>query len=337
MQLWDINDHPYLNIKGRFQRDENGDEVWVVSAKRMWSLTQNEWLSADEVEIFDDPLYAGEPGFSAMIHDHEFAIHKHCTDVVVSGKARAYAKRPVEQMECRLLLDGHIDKTLVIRGQRDWIEHGGSITVSNPQSFIDCDIDYARAIGGEDERNRIGGGVASSNKVLLTQRVPSVFYPKEDWDATSKKVRVAGFGPIPPFFKQRYQLAGTFDDNWLENRRPMLPVDFDRRYYQSAPLDQQCKGYLQGGERLMLSGFSHDDIFSFRLPREKYRASADFGDDQEFKDLELYTVFVDTEKGVVSLTYSAAFACQEKEHLLKSTSIQEVVENTNERGLNNEK
>lgn len=32
MQLWDIETHPELSLKGRFQRDENGDEVWVVVA-----------------------------------------------------------------------------------------------------------------------------------------------------------------------------------------------------------------------------------------------------------------------------------------------------------------
>ncbi len=337
MQLWDINDHPYLSIKGRFQRDENGEEVWVVSVKRMWSFAKNDWLTPESVEIFDDPQYAGEPGFSAMIHDHEFAVYKHCTDVIVNGRAKAYAKRPVEKMECRLLVDGHIDKTLVVFGPREWIEHGGSITVSHPQSFIESDIDYSHAIGGEDERNRIGSGVAKRNSTLVTQKVPSVFYPKEDWQASSHQVRVAGFGPIPPFFKQRYQLAGTFDDDWLENRRPLLPVDFDRRYYQCAPLDQQCKGYLQGGERILLSGFSHDDIFSFRLPREKYLASADFGDHQTEKDLELYTVFVDTEQSVISLTYSASFACQEKEHLLKTTTIQTLDSTTSEQGVNHEK
>ncbi len=324
MQLWDIEDHPYLAVKGRFQRDEHGDEVWVVSAKRVWSVLDNDWLVPELVEIYDDPQYAGEPGFSALIHDSEFSIFKANTDVIVAGRARAYAKRPVTAMECRLLIDGHIDKTLQVFGPRSWVEHGGAVTVSSAQSFIERDIDYSHAIGGDDERNRIGGGVASSNKRLLEQTVPSIFYAKEDWSATANKVRVAGFGPIPPFFKQRYQLAGTFDEQWLENRRPLLPVDFDRRYYQSAPLDQQCKGYLVGGERLMLSGFNHDDILAFRLPRERYVAVADFGDHLTEQPMALHTLFVDTEKQMISITYSAAFACQEQEHLLKTTTIQSV-------------
>lgn len=324
MQLWDIEQHPTLAIKGRFQRDENGHEVWVVSVKRVWSFTQQQWLAADDIEIYDDPLYAGEPGFSALVHDHEFPIYRQNTDVIVSGKARAYAKRPVTSMECRVLLDGHIDKTLVVQGPRDWIEHGGSVTVSLAKDFVTREMDYRFALGGDEARNRLGGGVASNNRDLLNQAVPSVFYPKEDWGADTKKVRVAGFGPLPPFFQQRYQWAGTFDEQWQESRRPLLPLDFDRRYYQCAPEDQQCKGYLQGGERLMLSGFNHDDILSFRFPKQRYLASAHFNDEVLQQPLELYTVFVDTEQQTLSLTYTTSFACQSKEHLLKNTEIQTI-------------
>ncbi|MCV5264373.1 DUF2169 domain-containing protein, partial [Escherichia coli] len=71
-----------------------------------------------------------------------------------------------------------------------------------------------------------------------------MFYPKEEWSSTSKNLRVAGFGPVPPFFEARQTLAGTFDEEWIENRKPMLPLDFDRRFFQSAPADQQCKGFL---------------------------------------------------------------------------------------------
>ena len=214
MQLWDIEAHPELSLKGRFQRDENGDEVWVVVAKRIWQFDGVVWHELGESEIFDDPQYLGEEGFSAMKVDHEFAYTKDNTDVLVYGKARSYAKKPVTYQECRVLIDGHIDKTLAIHGDRVWVEHGGSITPSKPVPFIEKDIDYTCAIGG-DLRNRIGGGVADSNKELLEQQVPSIFYPREEWSSTSKNIRVAGFGPVPPFFESRQKLAGTFDENWI--------------------------------------------------------------------------------------------------------------------------
>lgn len=320
MQLWDIEPHPELSLKGRLQNDEHGRALWVVVGKREWQFDGINWNPLQECDIFTEPQYMGEPGASAQRIDHEFAYFKSNTDVILCGKARSYAKNPVTSHECRLLIDGHIDKTLKVYGPRQWVEHGGSITISRPSSFIEADIDYSYAIGG-DERNRMGCGVATSNQQLLEQPVPRIFYPNEDWTATSKQIKVAGFGSVPPFFESRQRLAGTFDDEWLENRKPTLPVDFDRRFYQTAPLDQQCKGHLSGGERIMMSGFCHDDTLTFRLPKTRYQAEARFKDQTITADMSIFTLFVDTETKKLSLTYTAAFPCQDQEHLLISTVI----------------
>jgi hypothetical protein len=157
---------------------------------------------------------------------------------------------------------------------------------------------------------------------LLEQPVPSVFYPKEDWSPTGKNLRVAGFGPLPPFFESRLVYAGTFDESWEQTRRPILPIDFDVKFYQSAPQDQQCKGHLMGGERLVISGFCHDDTLLFRIPSEKYLATAKFKNEIYQADMSIYTVFVDAEHKTVSVSYSAAFPCQGKEHLLLSTQVE---------------
>ncbi|MFD1743836.1 DUF2169 domain-containing protein, partial [Rhizobium helianthi] len=37
----------------------------------------------------------------------------------------------------------------------------------------------------------------------------------------------AGFAPLSPFWKDRAVLAGTYDDDWVANRHPLLPHDFD--------------------------------------------------------------------------------------------------------------
>lgn len=88
MQLWDIDVNPELAIKGRFQRDEHGHEIWVLTAKRAWMFIEKQWVEQAQPEIFDDPIYEGEAGFSAMKHDHEFPVSRKNTDVIVVGKAR---------------------------------------------------------------------------------------------------------------------------------------------------------------------------------------------------------------------------------------------------------
>lgn len=320
MKLWEIDSALELSIKGRFQRDENGDEVWVLTAKRAWTQIEKNWIEHTQPEIYDNPLYVGEEGFSALKHDHEFHISKQNTDVIVYAKARTHAKHPTRYHQCRLLVDGHIDKTIGVFGARQWIEHAGTISVSSAASFVVSNIDYSCAIGG-DEKNRLGCGIATSKKALLAQPVPTVFYPNEDWSANNKPIRVAGFGAVPPFFIARLTLAGTFDEHWQLTRKPLLPDDFDRAFFQSAPPDQQCKGHLHGGERIMLSGCSHDAPFSFRIPNEHYLAQIQIGDKSHQTPMVIHTVFIDAEANYVSITYSSSFPCQGQEHLLVNSRI----------------
>ena len=322
MQLWDIEQSDSYALKGRFQRDSQGHETWVLSMKKAWIYVEGQWQrEATPAIIHDDPVYSGEDGFSAMKSDHDFPIYKKNTDILIYGKARTYAKKPMSSHSCRVLVDGHVDKSLIVIGERQWIDHGGSISVSSAVPFIEREMDYTQAMGGEGE-NRLGSGIAESNEMLLNTRVPSVFYVGQNWQANGKQVKVAGFGPLPPFFAERSQWAGTFDDNWYEQRRPLWPVDFDHRFYQSAPQDQQCKGHLTGGERLMVSGFCHNDVLSFRVPSEKCQAIVSFQDKEERADMPLYTIWIDANKKRIELLYSTSFHCQDREHLLTSSRIE---------------
>ena len=73
------------------------------------------------------------------------------------------------------------------------------------------------------------------------------------------------FGPIGRGWKPRSQLAGTYDQHWLDNVFPFLPADFDSRYYQAAPLDQQTP-YPRGGEVAAVQNLTPNGLLQFRLP-----------------------------------------------------------------------
>ncbi|ENA0608835.1 DUF2169 domain-containing protein [Enterobacter bugandensis] len=64
----------------------------------------------------------------------------------------------------------------------------------------------------------------------------------------------------------RRSLAGTYDRAWLEHVHPALPKDFDFRYWNGAPLDQQIP-YPTPGAGVCLSGFHADGDIAFTLPR----------------------------------------------------------------------
>src|SRR5262249_23183462 len=74
------------------------------------------------------------------------------------------------------------------------------------------------------------------------------------------------FGPIGRAFLQRLAFAGTYDQQWLDNVFPFLPGDFDDRYFQAAPSDQQFP-YPHGGELVVLTNLTPQGQTTFRLPR----------------------------------------------------------------------
>ncbi|MGF1742215.1 DUF2169 domain-containing protein [Vibrio profundum] len=321
MRLWDVEPSLFGNVEGRFQRDSDGNEVWVLTLKRAWVFSDQQWQADHDVVVRDGPEYSGEPGQSALIADHDFPVIKQNSDVIAVGNARTPGKQAMTHHQCRLRIDGHVDKTIEVVGERKWVSHGGSITVSEPSTFIEKEIDYRHAVGG-DGRNRLGGGVAKKNKTLLDMQVPSVFYPEQNWQPSQRKVRVAGFGVVPPHFDERRKHAGTFDEVWELERKPMMPHDFNPLFYQVAPSDQQCDGFLRGGEQLTLTGFDHYDALSFRIPSERFIAIAEFDEVLE-QAMSIYTVLIDGDAKRVEMAYTAAFPCQGHEECLTVSSVRE--------------
>jgi hypothetical protein len=74
------------------------------------------------------------------------------------------------------------------------------------------------------------------------------------------------FGSVSRNFKLRIPYAGTYDKAWLQSRAPFWPKDFDYRYFQSAPPEQQI-AYLAGGEEVVLENLTPAGLKRFRIPR----------------------------------------------------------------------
>lgn len=60
-----------------------------------------------------------------------------------------------------------------------------------------------------------------------------------------------GVGVIAKPWEPRLALAGTLDAQWLEQRWPLMPGDFDMAYWNGAHPDMQC-AHLHGGEQVEL-------------------------------------------------------------------------------------
>ncbi|WP_318364569.1 DUF2169 domain-containing protein [Enterobacter sp.] len=89
-----------------------------------------------------------------------------------------------------------------------------------------------------------------------------------DWSAPA--FQPAGFGCISRSWLPRLPLAGTYDRHWLATRHPGLPDDFDFRYWNGAPRDQQIPFPLPGAS-FVLTGFRPEGELRFTLPAHQGR------------------------------------------------------------------
>jgi hypothetical protein len=102
---------------------------------------------------------------------------------------------------------------------------------------------------------------------------------------------------------------------WREDEIPRLPKSFDYRYWNSAPVDQQCP-YLEGMERISLVNLcatgapyagadaQGNTLLSFVLPRQSlFALAADPSGAVSVHSLVIDTVVIDTDGGQVHLVW----------------------------------
>jgi hypothetical protein len=95
--------------------------------------------------------------------------------------------------------------------------------------------------------------------------LPNTEQSNEQVTAPNGRYRPMAFGPVGRGWQPRLDFAGTYDQNWLDNVFPFLPSDFDDRYFQAAPGDQQIEA-PQGGEEVILLNLTPQGRAHFRLP-----------------------------------------------------------------------
>lgn len=261
--------------------EPSGRELLVVVIKGTFVLPK----PGEPVRLADEQLplimadtFSGEPGFSAPVHEIDFAPRKQRCDVLLTGHARAPAGKQVTRMRVGLRV-GPMEKVFDVVGDRVWQAGLTGITVSEPQPFTEMPVSYDRAFGGadrysEDESehdaylpNPVGRGWHKHLKNAWVDGTPlpnieaigeGVSFP------TDKRTPVA-LGPLGRGWPQRARYAGTYDEAWLADVFPFLPADFDERYYQAAPDDQQVP-VPKAPMDVVLTGFTADGSRRFTLP-----------------------------------------------------------------------
>ena len=262
--------------------ETSGRDLLVVAVKGTFQIPaegEPVRLADEQVPMVLADTFTGEPGFSAPRYEVDYAPRKQRCDVLLVGSAHAPGGRPATRVEVGLRFNG-VSKTFAVVGDREWRFGLRGVLPGEPRPFTVMPITYDRAFGGVDTRhedpakhaafmrNPVGRGYHKHVRHAWVDGVPMPNTEETNRpidDPSSESYRPMAFGPIGRGWDPRYTYAGTYDDKWLEEEFPFLPRDFDERYYQAAPLDQQVP-HPQGEEEIVLVNLTAEGRLGFKLP-----------------------------------------------------------------------
>lgn len=303
--------------------DPDGREHLVVVLKGTFAIPPKggTLVLAEEQQpfVFAD-TFTGKPGLSAMRRESEFALRKPKCDVLLVGSAHAPEGKAVPSVPVALRV-GRMTKHFEVVGKRHWTAGVMGLKPSRAEPFTAMPISYDRAFGGGEPvkgnpelrntyaANPVGVGFfekASDDEILGTP-VPNTQDPSAPVLSPRKRYRPMAFGPVGRNFAERVRFAGTYDAAWQENTFPFLPRDFDDRYFQAAPDDQQIP-YPAGGELVQFVNLTPVPQPPFALPAHAPPVEVTHASDGRVTaEARLDTIHLDPDAGRCELVWRASF------------------------------
>ena len=266
------NRTPFV-FQGSFATDEDGRSLFVPIVKATFTIHSDGTLTIAEKQmpVTSAGQFYGEPEVSSYKYEPETAFFKPATDVVLI--ASAWPKHgPATQVDVSLRA-GPLLKRARVFGDRYWMKSLAGQVMTRPEPFESLPLIYERAFGGHDDsgllesRNPIGRGFCSSESLINDAApLPNLEDPAELIANVMDKPCPMGFGFTNPAWQPRAGFAGTYDEAWTAERMPLLPKDFNRRFFNSASAGLSAPGYFKGDEFISLENVSPRGPVSFNLP-----------------------------------------------------------------------
>jgi uncharacterized protein YjbI with pentapeptide repeats len=205
-----------------------------------------------ETDLPSGDVHLSESPASSLLYPSDFAALKPRCDVVLSGSAHAPkpgATAGVVRFSFGRATNG-FDRAIAVFGPRHW-QGRLSRTPSDPEQFESVPLVYENAFGGPEVADNPVGRSAQS--ALL----PQLEDPRKLLTSPAERPAPMGFGAIPMSWPGRSAKLGTYGKEWLRNRYPYFPDDFDWSFFQAAPSTQQLEAVV-GTEPFTLVGMHRE-------------------------------------------------------------------------------
>lgn len=288
--MWALSNTTPFPARVSAFRDHRGRSFWGLWVKATFELRPDRpaLFVPDQPPLIDDPVYDGE----ILVADTDLAQPKPKIDVLISG-----AVTPRRDGSPRTLRVGLGQFTfgcdLHPPMRRSWRK----TWVPDTEAKIEpVPLDARSAYGGPADENNPGGqGAAKGDAPPPLSRVGG-----------RKAEDCVHFGPVPPTAPFRAALGGTYDAAWQARRAPLLPVDFDPTYWQSAMPERQMSRPVDPAEPLLLSGFGDLDG-TYPVPHLDLQCATHIRRVWHMEDAQLQTIAIDLATRRISLTHLAVW------------------------------
>ncbi|KAB0677368.1 DUF2169 family type VI secretion system accessory protein [Aureimonas leprariae] len=329
-----------------------GDLLGVVSVRGTFRLSDGGplVLADEQYPLVMSDTYEGDPHRTPQMAQTDLVPFKPGTDVTLIGASFAPGGEPLPSWTCGLTV-GPVAKDLKVTGPRFWRarlrrrswamfrrdepDELDGWTLSEPEPAAAVPLDWRLAAGGRlpaaNEQapdgvhrfNGVGCGIVDDERFRETPNVeaPQIEAPDRPVASPHGEDVPEGFGPVSPFWEWRTRHAGTYDDAWLAERHPLLPRDFDFRFWQCAHPDLIADPWLRGDEPFHLRNLvkRYPDLVG-RLPGIRLKVEVD---DATHGPLALDGVHFDLRPSVgrVFLTWRIAFPWSERRGMPKLSTV----------------
>jgi hypothetical protein len=205
-----------------------------TSGEVVWQAQGGAWTLSICVKATFSLVHEGEAKIADVqdpIEPADLVPFKPKVDVILVGHAHAPEGRAVEALVARFSV-GDYAKSVGVVGDRRWREGPDGLEPSPPEPFVAMPLVFERASGGRE--NPVGVDLTKPS-VVGEIALPNL----EAADDAAGSGRVVGVGAVDPSWPARRALLDEPSVAWLERRDGPMPDNFEFRFFNVAPIDQQ--------------------------------------------------------------------------------------------------
>jgi len=274
------NSTPFL-AEGFTSTDKHCLKSFVVVVRATYDVDADGRCTVSELQspFAHADAHHGDPETTSVRAESDFVPIKPRPELLLDAFAMPPGGGRADSVEVTLL-GPSLDKRAIVTGERRWVRGAFGLRAGEPVPFTALPLAWHLAFGGTDRsfadpaefqsdaRNPVGRGFQVNHRpeAIEGRPLPCIEHPGSRMTRWDDRPRAIGFGPVPRFAPERACHAGTYDEHWMSEVLPFLPADFDDRYFQAAPVDQQLDSLAEGTAFACLN-MNESGVFRVRLPR----------------------------------------------------------------------